>query len=86
MAMQVLSPEVIMGVKSTEEKLFMPGSELQKWFSVSAAKLDKRRLLQLPSPESMVEHCLAIANAEKGGSPEVAAAESIKNLGCLTRI
>ena len=86
MAMQVLSSEVRMGVKGTEEKLFMPGSELQKWFSVSAAKLDKRRLLQLPSPESMVEHCLAIANAEKGGSPEVAAAESIKNLGCPMRI
>ena len=63
-----------------EERLFMPGSELQKWFSASAAKVDKKRLLQLPSPESMVEHCLAIANAEKGGSPHVAAAESIKNL------
>ena len=70
-----------MSVKSMEEKLFVPGSELQKWFSVSAAKLDKMRLLQLPSPESMVEHCLAIANADgKGGSPEVVAAESIKNL------
>ena len=60
MAMQVLSPEVIMGVKSTEEKLFMPGSELQKWFSVSAAKLDKRRLLQLPEQvsEAPISLCL----------------------------
>ena len=79
-ARYVRSPEMKMGVKSMEERLFMPGSELQKWFSASAAKLDKKRLLQLPSPESMVEHCLAIANAEKGGSPQVAAAESIKNL------
>ena len=71
-----------MGVKSAEVKLFKPGSELQKWFSASAAKLEIKRLLQLPSPEAMVEHCLAIANAEGGGGcPEVEAAESIKNLG-----
>ena len=80
MARYVRSPEMKMGVTSMEERLFMPGSELQKWFTASAAKVDKKRLLQLPSPESMVEHCLAIANAEKGGSPRVAAAESIKNL------
>ena len=88
LAIQDLSPEMKMGVTSMEERLFMPGSELQKWFTASADKLDKRRLLQLPSPESMVEHCLALANAGaaegKGGSPEVAAAESIKNLGRLT--
>ena len=86
-ATQDLTPEMRMGVKSMEEKLFVPGSELQRWFSVSAAKLDKMRLLKLPSPESMVEHCLAIANAEgKGDSPEVVAAESIKNLVRLIRL
>ena len=74
-----------MGVKSAEEKLFKPGSELQKWFSASAAKLEMKRLLQLPSPEAMVEHCLAIANAGGGGCPDVAAAESIKNLARSAR-